>query len=421
MIVAGAIKQAPATPAPQKLDAVPDQGGSYYSGGSTTRAKQYVSPETAKRVATVYRCSNGISDDIATMPIHQIRRMNDKTERVQPDPITRNMAYLLQIAPNRWMTPLIFVKTCVTWLQFWGNALIWSPPPPAPRELFILPTSSTTPKLDANGNLWYLVVFPNGEKKLLPAVEVLHVMLNSTNGIWGKSILEYARETIGLRMGMSETQSAIQADGLNASAYVQVKGNVDKYGRDKLRDAYSEAISGSDGAGRLAVFDEKIVKFEPITMKLTDAQFLESENATDRDIANFFKYPEYKLNMGKQSYESNAQHDIDYLKSTINPYLVQFEQAGRLRWVPEAEQPYSFFKFGRESILQTDAKTRAEVSEIRIRSGTLTPNQALGYEDMDSYPDGDKHWMTSNNAEIGAPKDGATPVSVSVETPKRSK
>jgi HK97 family phage portal protein len=400
MIVSGALQTARADP-PAKMEQVPDQGGSVYSGRVLTKANQYVSPETSKRVAAVYRCANGISDDVANMPLQMFRRANGKTEKITPDAVTRNMAYLLEVSPNRWMTPFIMKKTCMQWLMFWGNALIWKPLK-SPLELFILPSNMTWPKMDPNGDLWYEVMFPNGQKKYIPQVEVMHSMINSTNGIWGKSVLEYARETIGLRMGMSETQNSIQGQGLNPSAYVQVNASLDKAGREKYREAYSEIISGSENAGNLAVFDNKVVKFEPITMKLTDAQFLESENATDRDIANFFKYPEYKLNMGKQSYESNDQQDLDYLKSTLDPYLVQWEQAARLRWLSEAEQNDNYFKFIRESILRTDAKKRAEIHAIQIGSGMLQPNEAREHEDLNGYPDGDKFWMTRNNAEIGA-------------------
>lgn len=403
MIVSGALKDVQFAE-PPKVESVPDQGGSVYAGRVQTKAKQYVSPELSKKVATVFRCANGISDDIANMPLHQFMRTNSSTAKIDPDAIIRNMAYLLEVAPNRWMTPFILKKTSVMWLLFWGNALIWQPPPPAARELFILPTNMTFPKLDPSGNLWYEVRFPNGEKRYTPSVEVMHVMINSTNGIWGRSVLEYARETVGLRMGMSETQSSIQGKGLNPAAYVQVNASLDKEGRDRYRDAYADVI-GSENAGSLVVFDNKVAKFEPITMKLTDAQFLESMNATDRDIANFFKYPEYKLNMGKQSYESNAQHDLDYLKSTLDPHLVQWEQAARLRWLAEADQKSTYFKFVRESVLRTDAKTRAELHEVEIRTGILTPNEARTHEDRDSYADGDKFWMTRNNAEIGVPED----------------
>ena len=124
----------------------------------------------------------------------------------------------------------------------------------------------------------------------------------------------------------------------------------------------------------------------------------------DIDLSNYFKYPAYKLNMGKQSYESNEQQDLDYLKSTLDPYLVQWEQAARLRWLSEADQNQQYFKFVRESILRTDSKKRAEIHEIEMRTGILTANEARAHEDRNSYADGDKFWMTRNNAEIGVPE-----------------
>lgn len=400
MIVSGALQSTKAAE-PMKLDTVPDAGGSPYSGRVMTKSKQYVSPELSKRVAVVFRCANGISDDVANMPLQIYRRMNGETQKIEPDALLRNMAYLLEIQSNRWMTPFILKKTGMMWLLFWGNTLIWNPPPPAERELFILPTNMTQPKLDKNGYLWYEVRFPNGDKKLIPSIEVLHVMINSTNGIWGRSVLEYARESVGLRLGQSETQSQIQGNGLNPSAYVQIDQILDGPGRQKYRDAYMEVLSGEDNAGSLVVFDKKVTKFEPITMQPKDAQFLESIQVTDIDISNFFKYPAYKLNMGKQSYQSNEQQDIDYLKSTLDPHLVQWEQAGRLRWVAEGDQKTDYVKFRREAILRTSAKARAELYEIRIRSGTMQPNEARAYEDENAYKDGDKFWMTSNNKEIG--------------------
>ena len=118
-----------------------------------------------------------------------------------------------------------------------------------------------------------------------------------------------------------------------------------------------------------AIFDERVTKYETITMKPTDAQFLEGIAATDADIANFFNFPLHKLNMGKQSYESNEQQELNYIHSALNPHLIQFEQAGGLKWVAEVDQPFVYLKFNRDSILQTDAKTRSEIIRNRIQAG----------------------------------------------------
>jgi len=104
--------------------------------------------------------------------------------------------------------------------------------------------------------------------------------------------------------------------------------------------------------------------------------------------------------MGKEAYNSNAQQDLDYLKSTLDPYLVQWEQAARLKWLSLDEQGNSYFKFVRESLLRTDAKTRADLNATKIASGQMSPNEAREIEDMSGYEAGDEYWMTRNNASV---------------------
>ena len=366
------------------------------SGGVMTTANQIVSAETAKTIATAYRCKNIIGDDVAKMPFQMFVRNGIKVDHVKPDAQLRNMAYLLEVQPNRWMTPFIFKKTAIEWLMFWGDAYIWEPLQRY-RELFILSSNVTRSKLDKNGNQYYETTFPSGKKANIPAVEITHLMINSTNGRNGRSVLEYARETFGRQLATKKTQSVVQgSSGLKSQAYIQMDAVLDKDGRKNVREAYQESLNETG----LAVFDKKVGKFETIQMKLTDAQFLEGIQANDVDVINFFGVPAYKLNMGKEAYNSNAQQDLDYLKSTLDPYLVQWEQAARLNWLSQAEQGNSYFKFIRESLLRTDAKTRAELNAIKIASGQMNPNEAREIEDVSGYDGGDEYWMTRNNASV---------------------
>lgn len=389
-----------AQPAPASENAALFEGYDYTRNGNTyTRAKVSVDEGTAKSIATAYRCGNIISNDIAKLPFQQFRRVGKSVEHVSPDAVIRNLPYLLEIQPNRWMTPFIFKKTVVNWLIWWGDAYIWEPAQ-SYRELYPLNSSMTTAKLNKAGDLVYETTFPNGEKKTLSAVEVTHLMINSKNGRNGRSVLEFAKETFGRQLAAKNTQSDIQGNGLKASAIVKMSSALDKPGRDKVREAYTESLSEPGG---LAVLDNKVADFQTITMKSTDMQFIEGMQLTDIDIINFFEVPAFKLNMGKQSYESNDQQDLDYLKSTLDPYLVQWEQAARLNWTSQQEQAFTYWKFVREALLRTNAKTRAELHEIKIRSGQMTPNEAREVEDMSGYGDGDDFYMTSNYQKIGVP------------------
>ncbi len=125
--------------------------------------------------------------------------------------------------------------------------------------------------------------------------------------------------------------------------------------------------------------------------------------------------PLYKLNMGKQTYNSNEQANLDYLNSTLDPYLIQAEEVDRQSWLSEDEQEYTYIRFNRDALLRTDSKTRTETLQKRIFSGQLTLNQALQIEDQPSFPGGDVRMVPANMALMD--DDGqVTPISAGAVT-----
>lgn len=363
-----------------------------------TISGQPVTAETSRNIATAYRCINVLSDDVAKLPLQTfISQIPGQIERVRPSNQLQNISWLLEISPNRWTTPLVFKKLAVQWLLTYGAAYIWQPPrrPGGRNELFILPTNATTPYFDANGQLWYEVRISGKAPKSYPDVEVLGLLLNSMDGVTGRSVISYARETIGRQLANYKTQSKISGKGLNPAGIAWMAGELNREARDKFKGTFEENMR--DG---IAIFDPKVLKFEPITMKPVDAQFLESIQENDTEIANFFGVPLYKLNQGKQSYQSNEQQNLDYLNTTLDPYLVQWEQAAALKWLTEIEQNSMYFRFNRDALLRTDAKTRGETLEKSIFSGRLTPNEARQIEDLSAYAGGDDHYIPANMISI---------------------
>src|SRR5512139_3751184 len=149
---------------------------------------QIVTAQTSRNIATAYRCINILSDDVAKLPLQTfLSRRPGQVERVRPSNQTENISWLLEVSPNRWMTPLVFKKMAVMWLVTHGAAYIWQPPRQAgrQRELFILPTDVTQPLFDPQGNLWYEVRLANKPPEYFPDVEVLALLLNSTDGVTG--------------------------------------------------------------------------------------------------------------------------------------------------------------------------------------------------------------------------------------------
>lgn len=393
-----AIKDAVTTPIPAEMQ--PGEN-SYLLYWPPLASIGTVSAETAKKLSTVYRCMNILSDDIAALPFQQFERLERGSRRVKPDGNSRNVAYLIEIEPNRWQTPFVFKKRLILDLLSMGNAYVWRPVSAYP-ELYHLEADKVRPVFDKQGNRFFQVRFENGALRNIPDPEMLHLMINpDKRGLFGRSVLGYANDTLNRQMGANSSRNILMGNGLLPTAILKVNGTIGEEARQKVKESYLDAAQ--DG---VMVQDNAIVDFKQVTMNATDVQFLESIQATETEIANYFGMPQYKLNLGKQSYQSNEQQQLDYLGTTLNPYLIQFEQSARLKWLATEEQDAGFFRFERKAIMQLDTKTQAEFLHIQIMDGVYSPNEARAINDLEPYPGGDQHYFPGNMAVIT--EDGLT-------------
>jgi HK97 family phage portal protein len=386
----------------------PDHEPSY---GRGTKSGETVSVFSSQCIATAYRCKNIISDAVANMPLKQYRKAGENTLPIDADPITRNLPFLTLINPNLWgWTPFQMKKAFMEWLLFYGNGYIWKPPI-SPAQLFVLPSNKTRPLLDLEGNLWYEHKFPNSPvPAYLPSVEVLHLLINpDETGMMGRGVITFARETYGRRQAANKAQAMLFAQGFMPAGIVKLNGPGSLEIRDTIRAAYEKSMSGTDNAYRLAIMDNKIESFTPVDLQLKDSNWLESISATDDDIALFFGMAGHMLNRGKEAYNSNEEKFSEFVTLTLDPFLVPFEEAARIRWISQAEQTSTFFKFKREALYRMKAKERAEMNSIKIQSGQMTPNEAIGIEDGITYPLGNQHFMMSNVQPIGGTNNGNPP------------
>ena len=244
MVKASRIKNLPTDMKPTEFL----QGVDYLEG--QTISGQRVTTETSKNIATAYRCINVLSDDVSKLPLQTfMSKKPGEIDRVRPSNLIENISWLLEVNPNRWMTPFVFKKMVVMWLLTHGEAHIWKVPRRAGRrnELFLLPTTYTTPVFE-KGQLWYEVKIPNREPERYPDVEVLSLLINSTDGVTGRGIISYARETLGRQLSNYATQNKIAGKGLNPSGIVWMDGDLNKDARKKVRTTYEEALSDSGQA-----------------------------------------------------------------------------------------------------------------------------------------------------------------------------
>lgn len=359
-----------------------DTSFSSYTGETVTQA-------SALGLSAVYRCVNVLSDDLSKLPIHLYKKSsNSDREQDENHPANR----LLSIAPNSVMTPITFMKLMEVKRELWGNAYAYIDLDinGYPESLIPIPPEYVTYYLDGNSNIWYIVTLPGYEERKVPANQMIHLKGFSTDGVNGHSILTYASNTIGAGQAEQKFEGYFYQKGMKLGGVLEVPTKLDPELKDRVRTEFERVTSGLDNMHRIAILDLG-QKFTPYTMPLQDAQFVETKQLNIRDVARFFGVPLYKLQEGKEAYSSNEMQDIDYMKNTLDPILVQYEQELRLKLLAQKEQVKRYFKFNRAAQLRADLKTRAAYLKEMVTTGIYTIAEARSYEEMNRYEPGSEN------------------------------
>ena len=359
----------------------------------------------AEKLSCVFSCMNIRSNDLACLPNYVINRYSKERDPAHP------VLALLNIRPNAMMTPFDRRKLLAYSVDATGNAFDWILRDPAtgrPAELIPLTGDLVQRMVDKRRNIWYQITNPvTGETFTLPQEDVCDYKGPSHDGFNGQSILSFASEVIRSGLAAQAYNQAFYESGGQPSGVLTVDAdltgwehneNGEKTGRtmkEVLRDEWEKIHSGAQNSHRIAILDHGL-KYQSLAISQRDAMFIESQAQTVEDIARYFSMPLYKLQHGKQSYNSNEQNSIEYAGS-LRPSVIrnEQEQTWKLLMPSEIEEGWEIGT-NMMALLRSDSKARAEYYKIMREIGPYSVNDVLGLEDLPSVPGGDTRQASLN-------------------------
>ncbi len=370
-------------------------------GGTKTTSGVQVTEEKALCLPAVWSAVNRISSTVGSLPLHVYRRRDAGKEKAQQHP-----AYsLLHTAPNPYMTAIQFRRTLTAHVLLWGNGYAYIERDGAGALVALWPLSpaATWPawvEVDGEKRLVYNTTI-NGQTKQLMDYEVLHVAGLGFDGLRGYSVIAMEREAVGLGLAMQEMTGRVVANNAVPPIVLIHPGQLSREGQKNLARAWKEDYGG-ENAGKVGVLSEDI-KIEKLGMPLKDAEFLAQRNYTVKDIARIFNIPLTMLEGDEKAptYASAEQFDLWFVKHTIRPWLVTWEQAISLRLFIGLERRRYFAEHSVEGLLRGDSQSRAEYYSKMFGIGALSINQILELENQNGIgPDGDKHFVPLNMVSV---------------------
>lgn len=363
--------------------------------------------QQAMRLSAVNRCIEVLSDSMSKLPVYL---MDGKTRKHLDHETLR----LLTVRPNEAMTPSTRKKMLEVNRLSCGNAYEWiirSEKTGRPVELIPVPAELVNPWRDTRGGIWYDVTNPlTGELMQLNSNDMCHYKAFSHDGLRGISVLQRAREVIEMgRAAQSFSASFYEGDAqpsgvlsvegdLSGSVKIrQEDGSVKEVAKkDLIREEWNRYHSGPNNGHRVAIMDYGI-KYQAISTNPKDAQFVETAALTVEDIARFFGVPLYKLNAGKQSYNSNEQNAIEYVVGTLHPIVTQYEEEMTWKLLTDSEiQRGLELRINMMAELKGDFASRGTWYEKMRNIGAFSVNDIRRLEDEEDVEGGDSRYASWN-------------------------
>lgn len=363
------------------------------------------SRDSAQKLSAVYAAVDIRSDDLSTLPNYILDTRT--RDRVTGHPVL----FLLNVRPNSVMTPTVRKKLLERSILLTGNAYDWivrDPVSRRPAELIPVPGELVQIRVDSSRRCWYDVTDPvTREVFRLPQEDVCHYKGPSNDGIHGLSVLTYAAQTIQSGLAAQEYNKAFYESGGQPSGILTVEGDfsgyvmdsegnpTEKTQKDAIREEWEKVHSGAANAHKVAVLDYGM-KYQALSISQKDAMFIEQQTQTVEDIARYFAMPLYKLQSGKQSYNSNEQNSIEYVGS-LRPRVTQMEeeQTWKLLSLDDIHAGLEI-RANMMALLRSDQKSRAEYYQTMHQEGAYSINDIRALEDLPDVEGGDEHAISLN-------------------------
>ena len=352
---------------------------------------KFVNENSALQCTTVYACVRIIAESIASLPLHVYQYKDGGKEKA----INHALYFLLHDAPNDEMTSFTFRETSVAHLLLWGNsyAQILRNQHNQVIGLCPLQPNQMSVERDDNGKIYYRYTRNGGEKSqdkkefqiIFPAKDILHIHGLGFNGLIGFSPIAMARNAIGTTLAVEEFGAKFFENGARPSGILKVPTVLKN--PERLRESWQSVYGGTENTGKVAVLEEGVT-YESISIPPDDAQFIDTRKFQLNEIARLYRIPPHMLaDLEKSSFSNIEQQSLEFVKYTLNPWVVRWEQALNKSLLSLSERKEYFIKFNVDGLLRGDYQSRMSGYATARQNGWMSANDIRELEDLNPISD----------------------------------
>lgn len=304
----------------------------------------------------------------------------------------------LRVRPNDRQTPFLLQKIVMSNAFWHGFGAVWNRRDGEGRllERIPLPTECCSIAWDAGERMYWYTYDVDGVQRTFAPSELSFLFFETYNGVWGRGILDLARESIAGDALAQQYEAQFYLNGARLSGVVEVDTDASPETRERVRTAFAK-FAGEDRF-KVAVLDHGM-KYTQLGLSQSEAQYLETRTFTVEEAARFTGIPKHMLQTGNEAYDSNAQQRVNWVTDTVVPFVTQWEQEERRKLLSRAQRGRKIYIHGNVSVLlRGDDMSRSQFYERMIRNSVYCPDDCRALEERPPIPGGlGKEFLITKN------------------------
>lgn len=347
----------------------------------------------ALAVAAIYACVRILAEGVANMPFELTQEVADGSWKSATD---EDEYWLFADRPNPEDTKREFLESYMASILLHGNGFAhsWRNNRGRCTELTYLDPGLVSPSR-VKGQLVYRAteMTTGNSLTLFQGDSMLHCkrFRRDTWSGMGLSVLGYHRETFGLATAQQEFQESIYANGTTPRGILSSEQDIDDKQIARIRRQWRERYAGATNAGETPVLPLGL-KFMATSMLPEDAAMVENFSFTERQVAQIFGVPLYRLwNYKDVRFATSEQQQIDFITNSLMPWAKVIEDTFNTNLLTSVQRKRGLkFRFDEKDLARGATKDQHDTHAVDIQNGIKSRNEVrleLGLKPMPGCDD----------------------------------
>ena len=338
--------------------------------------------ESPYTLSAFHRCVELISSSVANLPISVL--FIDK----QGNKKQRNNHRLNVVFQNMLLTRYQFVHNLVKDVITSGNAFAYihrDNGGNVKQITYMQPTEVQVVYNKQKGELYYQI--PSISKQKIEPYDMLHLAMNSKDGIVGTSTLSLMNRTLkGAGYAEKTALNLFENNGQSPRGILTVESQLSPKQREDIKSNWASNLS-SNGVCVL----QGNMRYQSLSATANDQQLLESRKFHQEQICQFMGVPPELLGMKEP--KNIEELTNQFLTFTLQPIITLIEEEFTRKLFAPSEKNFRI-DLDENSMLRMSKSAQAAFFSSMTERGILSINEArseLGYESIGQ--EFDKHYV----------------------------